>query len=517
MTNVKLNPNIQTVLIFLLFVLVCIPLFQDLGFLTIRNWDESRNIINAYEMYQNGNWLVPHFHGKPDMWNTKPPLLFWTQVISMKIFGLNELAFRLPSAFAALFTCGILFFFLKRYLGNIYIAIFSLMILISSTGYVRIHVTRSGDFDALLILFTTISALSFFLALNYKKPKFIYLFYIAITFAVLTKGVAGLLFLPGYFLYGLFTNNLKFIFTNKHFYLGFLILFVFGIGYYPFREMINPGFLEAVFNNELGGRFLEGVDNNDKRPFNYYLKNIIERDFKSHYLTLILGGAFSIFTKEKKIKQLVLFSTLVIASFLLIISLSKTKLSWYDSPVYPFMSIIAGCGIYFIYNFITLIINENLFKNSDVFSFKNFNQVLLGLLVFRFLFIPYLSILEKTKFNEERDWARHEYKLTYFLRDALNGKHDLKEIDNSYIVLNPSIPVKPQLEFYQLLLKKKGVEITIKEKDKLTLGDIVYAYQDEVNNYLKENYEIKLEKEYKDNINYMFLKKYEILKKKEKK
>ena len=73
------------------------------------------------------------------------------------------------------------------------------------------------------------------------------------------------------------------------------------------------------------------------------------------------------------------------------------------------------------------------------------------------------------------------------------------------------------MEFYQLLLKKKGVEITIKEKDKLTLGDIVYAYQDEVNNYLKENYEIKLEKEYKDNINYMFLKKYEILKKKEKK
>ncbi len=56
-------------------------------------------------MLNNGNFIVTYFEDKPDMWNTKPPLLIWIQVLFMKFVGVNELAVRLPSAIAAFFTC----------------------------------------------------------------------------------------------------------------------------------------------------------------------------------------------------------------------------------------------------------------------------------------------------------------------------------------------------------------------------------------------------------------------------
>lgn len=89
----------------LALLLIGIPLFQYLDYLPVRVWDESRTAVNAYEMYQHGNYLVPTYNEEPDMWNTKPPLMVWLQVFSMKLLGTNEFSLRLPSAFAALVTC----------------------------------------------------------------------------------------------------------------------------------------------------------------------------------------------------------------------------------------------------------------------------------------------------------------------------------------------------------------------------------------------------------------------------
>ena len=50
----------------LVLLLIFVPLFQHLGSLTIRIWDESRLAINAYEMYHHGNYLIPTFNGEPD-------------------------------------------------------------------------------------------------------------------------------------------------------------------------------------------------------------------------------------------------------------------------------------------------------------------------------------------------------------------------------------------------------------------------------------------------------------------
>jgi 4-amino-4-deoxy-L-arabinose transferase-like glycosyltransferase len=62
--------------------------------------DEGLHASIAQEMVERGDWLVPHFLGKP--FRDKPILYFWFQAISLKCFGMNEFAVRLPGLFLGL-------------------------------------------------------------------------------------------------------------------------------------------------------------------------------------------------------------------------------------------------------------------------------------------------------------------------------------------------------------------------------------------------------------------------------
>lgn len=48
--------------------------FAGLGAAEIRNWDEARHAISAWEMLNGGNLLVNTFRFEPDYWNVKPVL-----------------------------------------------------------------------------------------------------------------------------------------------------------------------------------------------------------------------------------------------------------------------------------------------------------------------------------------------------------------------------------------------------------------------------------------------------------
>ncbi len=50
--------------------------------------DETRYIAVAWEMWQRGDFLVPHLNGEP--YSHKPPLLFWLVHAGWAVFGVNE-------------------------------------------------------------------------------------------------------------------------------------------------------------------------------------------------------------------------------------------------------------------------------------------------------------------------------------------------------------------------------------------------------------------------------------------
>src|SRR6059058_3569844 len=61
--------------------------------------DEPRFAEASREMIQRSDYVVPYFnnHFRLD----KPPLTYWTQVASYRLFGENDFAARFPSAIAA--------------------------------------------------------------------------------------------------------------------------------------------------------------------------------------------------------------------------------------------------------------------------------------------------------------------------------------------------------------------------------------------------------------------------------
>ncbi len=66
--------------------------------------DETRYLAVAWEMWRDGNFLVPHLNGEP--YSHKPPLLFWMIHLGWAIFGVNDFTPRLA---APVFGLGSLF------------------------------------------------------------------------------------------------------------------------------------------------------------------------------------------------------------------------------------------------------------------------------------------------------------------------------------------------------------------------------------------------------------------------
>ncbi len=455
-----------------LAALMYMPIFGYLDTLPIRIWDEARLAINAYEMFNNGDFIVTYFEGNPDMWNTKPPFLIWFQVFFMNILGVNELAVRLPSAIAAFFTCIILLVFSHKYLKSTWFGFIAVLVLITTHGYINLHATRTGDYDALLTLFTTLSGLLFFSYCEKQNYKHLYLFFLFTALAVLTKSVAGLLFLPAMFIYCVVQKQLVPLLKSKHFYIGLFSFFGLVTGYYLLREANNTGYIAAVQENELGGRYLEVVENH-AHGFWFYYNNFIDFQISVWHLLIPCGLITGFFIKNKKINRITLFSFLMVTTFFLVISTAQTKLEWYDVPLYPFLAILIAVFIFYVFNFL-----EN---------FKWINKILrLNVTPFLFLFLiafkPYQRIFDKTYKPKEYSWDKDFYEIGYFLKDAVKGKYDL---NNNYLLYDG---YNAHNLFYLNVLNDNGTQISFKDWRNLNPMDITIAYQNHVKQYVQEHY-----------------------------
>ena len=200
-------------LLFLLFVtgLIFWSFFFHLGKMPFRIWDESRLITSAYEMNHNHLYLTPTIENFPDMWNTKPPLMIWAEVLSIKTFGFREWSARLPAAACGMLTVLLVSGFIGKLIPERWTWLMPVIVLCTSMGFIGYHTTRAGEYDAMLTFFITAYLLSFFVyteAIGNSRNKYLLLFFAFLILACLTKGIAGMLFTPFLFLYLLLRKQL---------------------------------------------------------------------------------------------------------------------------------------------------------------------------------------------------------------------------------------------------------------------------------------------------------------------
>ena len=168
-------------------------------------------------------------------------------------------------------------------------------------------------------------------------------------------------------------------------------------------------------------------------------------------------------------------------TYFIIISASKNRLEQYDLQLFPFLSIIVSVCIYYIFNTLK---HSNLVKQT----------LTINLLPYLFLFLvfakPYQLIVEKTyKPLETKEWADF-YELSYFLKDAIKGKYNLK----NKLLLHDGYDA--HITFYVDILNDKGINFVRKNWEKLESGDIVITHQNQIKEYIEKTYSCKLIESY---------------------
>lgn len=466
---------------FLLFLL-SFSFITNLGFIPIRIWDEGRVATNALNMYLNGNWIVTYFDGKPDMWNTKPPLLIWFQVISMKIFGVNEWSVRFPSAMASILTGLTLWFFCTRYFKKPWLGFIAGVVFASTYPFIYNHAGRTGDYDALLTLFSTLYCFCFYFFIKTNKNKWLFVFFCFLILAVLTKGIAGLFFTPALFIYAVLQKKLIPILKNRWFYIGMASFILIAIGYYFLREQYNEGYIKAVLENEMG-RHSKGLDKNNF-PFSWYVVNIFKWRYPYWFLFIVPAFIYGFLSRSKEVKKITGFNLALIVTYLLIISSASTKLYWYDIPIYPFLSLQIALMLYAFWLYV-----QRKLKLSMLIQ-----KMAVASLLFALVFVyPFRMVYKHNKHIfvvSPWDLDVQQRNQGLFMQQAIRNNKDL----NNYIFCYDDCrSCHGQIDFYIILLQSKNVNVRFQHNlDSLSAGSFIVVSQEKMKEDLEKRYNVEL-------------------------
>jgi 4-amino-4-deoxy-L-arabinose transferase-like glycosyltransferase len=447
------------------FFMISIPLWLKVDVLPMRLWDESRNAVNAIEMYFSGNLITRTFNYAPETYNLKPPLLTWLQVVCIHIFGINELAIRFPSLLASIGSVIMLFLLVRRITKDCWFSFLAAGILGTSSGFYGEHVGRFGDHDALLVFFTLGFIYSIYSYSIGNSVKHVHLSGMFICLGILCKSIAILAIIPGVFLFLLSQKQVLPLLKNKHLYVAMLLAAAPIAIYYWLREKAQPGFLLLVWNDELFPRYLNTSSNLEfaNESFWYYF-NLLFREQMSYWLWLTPAVVLAPFVSKQKNGWWFLLIT--VSTYLIVLS-NGTKNFWYDAPSIPLLAALLAVSLFAVYK-----------------RFFNLPKAL-GVLVLGLLVFPFNNAYLCAQNASERHYEWETNGISHFLKDE---DHLANLSSNTQILLDDVCGFEPYLFYIKKLKYQKGLKINRTYYDRITSNDTLLVSHKSVFNSLGNDY-----------------------------
>jgi hypothetical protein len=347
------------------------------GQVPLFDWDEINFAESAREMIVSGDYFKVTVNFEP-FWE-KPPLFIWLQVLSMKVFGINEFAARFPNALTGIFTISMIFYigtrYFRGYIGEGWVYAYG--------GAIFPHFYfNTGLIDPLFNLFVFLGIFQIYLGIKEQHNRKRYVLAGLFTgLAILTKGPVALLIS---ILVGVVFSIVK----KKVFYIPlqrwglylFISLLVSSIWFLPEIIKNGPWFLKEfiAYQMSLASENVAG----HAQPFYY------------HTLVLLLGCfpisilAFSLFQKnsmyEKQEYDFIRLMAVLFFVVLVVFSVVKTKIIHYSSLCWLPLTFFGGLAY------------DGYFRNK--FSIKNWQKLFLLLLALIwgliFISLPLLGMHE---------------------------------------------------------------------------------------------------------------------------
>lgn len=228
--------------------------------LPLADTTEPRYAEIARIMAETGDWITPWFDYGVPFWG-KPPLSFWAQALSFKVFGVSEFAARFPSWLANAATVYFIYS-LGRYLNvsprddqarasGLWAAV---IYATTALGFVSAGTVMT---DSFLLLGTTLTLSGLIIRLQDGPAVWGWLFFVGLAIGLLAKGplVLVLTGLP-VFLWVTFKGQWRPLFTTLPWIRGVLLTLALALPWYVLAEMKTPGFLDYFIVGEHFKRFL---------------------------------------------------------------------------------------------------------------------------------------------------------------------------------------------------------------------------------------------------------------------
>lgn len=288
--------------------------------------------------YDYTSWISNH------IWLHKQPFPLWSMALSMKIFGVNEFALRIPSVLLSTISI-LLLFYIGSFLYNKKVGFYSALLL-TLYGFL-IEITGGRDAtDHIDTFFFSLILLSISFAVRFietQKHRYIVFLGIGIGCAVLSKWLAALIVFPIFFF--LLLDSRRYTINQILFFLlftGFIATCIAA----PWQIYIFHTFpKEAQWESTMNFRHFTEVVERHTGPFFYHFDHLQIKYGPFMYIPVI-------WFVWKTIKQWKNYRREAIVMWFLVpyvlFTVAKTKLQGYTLFVAPALFLITGLFIHYL-------------------------------------------------------------------------------------------------------------------------------------------------------------------------
>lgn len=327
---------------YVLLAVVCgLPFFWRLGATPLLGLDEGLYAETSREMLVSGDYVVPTCNGEPFF--DKPPLAYWLQSASMRAFGVNSFAARLPSAIEELLLIALTVFLGTRLFGRRtgLLSGFALATCVLTVGLARMAIL-----DAAFALCITASLGAFLLAYMKLAPTSSHLvFWAAMGLSALVKGPAGpVVILATVIVFLLARRDLRAMLSTMPI-IGALLALAIALPWYVLVEQrTGGGFLREFIIHQNVERAL-GQDFRHNMSFFAYIPIWLVGFFPWSVFVpaaLIQSRKHRIGEARKEEEAASIFLVVWIGVILTVFSVFRSKLPAYIFPIYPASALLVG-------------------------------------------------------------------------------------------------------------------------------------------------------------------------------
>ncbi|MBL1278604.1 MAG: glycosyltransferase family 39 protein [Ectothiorhodospiraceae bacterium] len=312
--------SLQTLQLILLLA-VALSFYLNIYAVPLFDLDEGAFSEATREMFVRGDFISTFLDGQPRY--DKPILIYWLQAACVFVFGVNEFAFRLPSALAATLWVLAVFAFVRRVRDE---RSGLLAAIITATAFEVSVMAKAATADSLLNLLIACALFCIYLYWKERERRWVLLAFTFIGLGFLTKGpVAVLVPLAVSFLFFTFKKEfklwLKMVFNPT----GIVIFLAIAMPWYVVQYLKEgDAFIQGFFFKHNIDRFSNSMEQHGGGIF-YYLPILLVAVLP--YTTVFIKTLLN--AKQLMRDELSLFALIWLVFVVGFFSLSGTKLPHY--------------------------------------------------------------------------------------------------------------------------------------------------------------------------------------------